>query len=97
VRQHPDGQIGMDSGASFYNATYGISVVNASNTCVVWNRSNLHRTGKYEDGLEQIGIAILLSDTMKQCWEKYKVLVKSGELPKDSLLWEPGSEDEDES
>jgi len=97
VRQHPNGQIGMDSGASFYNATYGIRVVNASNTCVVWNRSNLHGTGKYEDRLEQIGIAILLSDTTKRCWEKYKVQVKSGELPKDSLLWEPGSEDEDQS
>lgn len=96
IRQHPNGQIGMDSGASFYNATYGIRVVNASNTCVTWDRSNLHGTGRYEEELEHIGIAILLSDTTKRGWEKYKQLVRSGELPRDSLLWEPRSEDEDE-
>lgn len=39
-----------------------IHVVNASNTCVTWDRSNLHGIGRYEEGLEHIGIAILLSD-----------------------------------
>jgi hypothetical protein len=52
VRQHSKGQIGKDLGASFYNADYGIQVVNASNTCVAWDRSDLHGTGQYEEGLE---------------------------------------------
>ena len=96
VRQHPQGPVGMNSGASFVNATYGIRVVNASNTCVGWDRRNLHGTGKYEGGLEHVGIAILLGDSTKSGWEKYKAQVRDGTLEGDGLLWYPGSGDEDE-
>jgi len=42
-------------------AAYGLRILNASNTCVAWDRRELHGTGRYEAGLEHIGIAILMS------------------------------------
>ena len=91
----------MNSGANFFNATYGILVVNASNTCMAWDCRNLHGTGKYKGGLEHVGVVILLSDTTKSGFKKYKAQVRDGILQGDSLLWyprscHPGEEDEEE-
>lgn len=57
----------------------------------------MHGTGKCEEGLEHIGIAILLSKDTKTSWEDYKLRVRDGELQGDDLLWNYGSGDDEES
>jgi hypothetical protein len=97
ARDAPNGDIGPHSGASFFNATYGIRVVNSRNTCVGWDRTLLHGTGRYEGGLAHVGLAILLSSNTKRTWEKYQAHVRDGTMQEDDLLWYPGSGDEEDS
>src|SRR5271154_5813027 len=96
ARDAPNGDIGPHSGGSFFNATYGIRIVNGANTCVGWDRTLLHGTGRYESGLEHVGLAILLSSNTKHTWENYQARVRDGTMQEDGLLWYPGSGDEED-
>jgi hypothetical protein len=96
VRHHAHGRVGKESGGSFFMAAYGLRILNASNTCVAWDRRELHGTGRYEAGLEHIGIAILLSKDTETSWRDYKARVLNGELQEDNLLWYYGSGDGDD-
>ena len=44
-------------------------------------------TGVYEDGLEHVGIAILLSKHTETSWEKFKKAVEDGIIPDGKLDW----------
>src|SRR5271170_5399199 len=65
---------------------HGIRVVNSCNTCVGWDRTLLHGTGRYEGGLVHVGLAILLSSNTKRTWEKYQARVRDGTMQEDDLL-----------
>jgi hypothetical protein len=87
LRCRKNGTIGKEAGASFFISSYGIRIVNASNTCVAWNLNHLHGTGYYEKGLEHVGITILLSKFTETSWEKYKKAVQDGILQGEGLHW----------
>jgi hypothetical protein len=87
LRKQSEGKVGIESGASFFISNYGLRIVNASNTCVVWNVSLWHGTGWYYNGLCHIGIAILLSKTTQTAWVKYQAKLERQELKDEELLW----------
>jgi hypothetical protein len=87
LREHTEGKTGKESGASFFISQYGLRIVNASNTCVVWDVSDPHGTGWYAEGLKHVGIATLLSEGTEIEWEKYKEKIRRGELQGGDLLW----------
>jgi len=68
--------------------------VNGTNTCVGWDRILLHKTGRYEGGLEHVRLVILLSSNTKRTLENYQTRVRDGMMQEDDLLSCPGSGDE---
>jgi hypothetical protein len=86
-RRKNNGPIGKETGASFFVADYGLRIINASNTCVAWHLNHYHGTGVYEDGLEHVGIAILLSKHTETSWKKFKKAVEDGIIPDGKLDW----------
>jgi len=95
VREQKEGKIGPESGASFFISDYGIRIINAANTCVIWNVSLWHGTGYYNNGLSHLGIALLLSQNLENVWKKYKEKLESGELNDNDILdYLSSSEDE---
>jgi hypothetical protein len=87
LREHPEGKIGKESGASFFISQYGLRIINASNTCVVWKVSDPHGTGRYASGLKHVGISTLLSEETEKTWEEYKEKIRQGKLQGGDLLW----------
>jgi len=85
VRQHLIGDDESESGGTFSNGTSDIRVVNTSNRCVTWNHTQLHGTGRYKEGLENVRVDILLNEVTQRGWEKYKAKVREGKLPGDDL------------
>ena len=75
----------------------GSEFLNGANTCVGWDRTLLHGTGRYEGGSEHVGLAILLGSNTKRVWENYQARVRDGIMQEDDLLWYPGSGDEEGS
>ena len=63
--EHTHGAVGKESGASFFISQYGSRILNDLNTCVIWDVSELHGTGKYEEGLKHVGIAVLSKATVE--------------------------------
>lgn len=92
VRSQPEGKIGLESGASFFIADYGLRIANDSNTFVGWKVSMWHGTGWYYHNLNHNGLAMLLSKVTQTTWTKYKELVRKGELKDGDLLWYPENE-----
>ena len=86
LRCRDNSTIGKEAGASLFISSYGIRIVNASNTCVAWNLDDLHGTGYYEEGLD-VGVTILLSKFTETSWEKYKKAVQDGILEGEGLHW----------
>ena len=74
------GQAGMEHGANFFIAEYGLRIINSENICVIWNISLSHGTSWYYDGLEHVGIAFVLSSTTESAWKDYKDRVVKGEI-----------------
>jgi hypothetical protein len=79
-RETPTGQNGMEYGANFFIADYGLRIINSENVCVIWNISLFHGTSWYYDGLEHVGIAFVLSPTTEKAWKDYKDRVERGEI-----------------
>jgi hypothetical protein len=95
------GLVGKESRAGFFVSEYGLRIINAENTCVSWNIGLHHGTGVYENRLEHIGLAFLLSDRIQHLWEEYQRKLESGELEPWQLLWrckdEPSQEEVEET
>lgn len=79
-RSTPTGESGMEYGANFFIAEYGLRIINSENVCVIWDISPNHGTSWYYDDLEHVGIAFVLSPTTQKVWEDYKKLVEKGEI-----------------
>ena len=86
LRHRDSGPIGKEASASFFISSYGLQIVNASNTCIAWILDNFHDTGYYEKGLEHVGIAILLSKYSKTSWKKYRTAAADGTLQDEARL-----------
>jgi hypothetical protein len=84
-RRKNNQSIGKEAGGSFFIADYGLRIINASNTCVAWHLNLYHGTGIYEDGLEHVGIAMLLSKHTETSWKKFQKAVKNGLVPDGKL------------
>jgi hypothetical protein len=98
-RRQTAGLTGKESGASSFIAEYGVRVINAQNTVVIWDVSMNHGTGVYENGLEHVGVTILMSKEIQSSWEAYKTKVANGEISSGELFWPDEyyfSDDEDE-
>jgi hypothetical protein len=78
---------GKESGASFFIAEYGVRVINAENTSVIWDVSMNHGTGVYENGLEHVGVAMLMSKEIESSCEAYKAKVANSEIESGGLFW----------
>jgi hypothetical protein len=92
VRSQSEGKVGLESGASFFIADYGLRIANDSNTYVGWRVNMWHGTGWYYYDLTHHGLAMLLSKVTQTTWEKYKELVNKGELKDGDLFWYPEDE-----
>jgi hypothetical protein len=86
-RTQPDNQVGASSGASFYISSYGIRIINSSNSMTGWRVSDWHGTGWYYNNLSHVGLSLLLSRSIQTAWENYKSKLESGELAEGDLLW----------
>jgi hypothetical protein len=93
TREQKDDKIGPESGASFFISDYGIRIINAANTCVIWNVSLWHGTGYYNNNVSQVGIALLLSEAIQNAWQAYQKKVEKNELREGDLLWYIEEED----
>ena len=80
TRRQENGVIGKESGASFFVVDYGLHIINDANTCVAWDIGLYHGTGVYENGVEHIGVTMLLSDRIQSSWETYNRKLESGKL-----------------
>jgi hypothetical protein len=94
VRTQQDGKVGSESGASFFISDYGLRIINASNTCVIWNVSMWHGTGWYYNNVSHVGISLLLSKATESAWKEYQEKVTRGENLNEDLLWFLDEEDE---
>ena len=56
--------------------------MNSSNTCVGWDRTHLHGTGRYESGLEHVGLAILSSSNTNRVERSIKLESRTEECRK---------------
>jgi hypothetical protein len=79
-RSTSKGDNSIECGANFFISDYGLRIVNSENVCVIWNISLLHGTSWYYDGLEQVGIAFVLSPTTEKAWKDYRDSVEKGEI-----------------
>jgi hypothetical protein len=79
-RATPAGGNGVECGANFLIADYGLRIANSENVCVIWNISLWHGISWYYDELEHVGIAFLLSPATEEAWKKYKDRVAKGEI-----------------
>ena len=86
-RRQVDGRVGRESGANFFVSDYGLRIINAANSCVVWDISSTHGTGVFENGLEQVVITILLSRMTELSWARYNEKYITGLLQPHELLW----------
>ena len=87
MRSQNENYIGLESGASFFVADYGLRIANASNTCVAWQVSMWHGTGWYYNNLTHATIAFLFSKVTETTWKEYIEKVQGGELCDGDLLW----------
>jgi hypothetical protein len=74
------GDADMEYGANFFIPEYGLRIVNSANVCVIWDVSLPHGTSWYYDGLEQVGIAFVLSPSTQNAWQGYQNRVDKGEI-----------------
>lgn len=86
-RRQALGLTGKESGASFFIAEYGVRVINASNAGVIWDIGLNHGTGVYENGVEHVGVATLMSKEIERSWAAYKLMVANGEIASGGLFW----------
>ena len=80
LRHQIQGDVGAESGASFFMSEYGLWIVNASNSCVIFDVSQWHGTGKYYNGVNHVTITMLLSKITQTTWKQYQEKVVQGEL-----------------
>jgi hypothetical protein len=86
-RTQPNNQVGALSGASFFISSYGIRIINSSNSMTAWRMDDWHGTGCYYDNLSHVGLSLLLSKSIQTVWYKYLSKLQSGELGEGDLLW----------
>lgn len=72
VREQPQNRVGIESGANFFVADYGLRIVNSENVCVTWNISMKHGTSWYYDSLSHIGLAFILGKDLETTWNRRK-------------------------
>ena len=72
VREQPQNRVGMESGANFFIADYGLRIVNSENVCVTWNISMNHGTSWYYDSLSHVGLAFILGKDLENTWHHHK-------------------------
>ena len=70
----------MEYGANFFISEYGLRIANSENVCVIWDISLSHGASWYYDGLEQVGIAFVLSPSTQNAWQDYQDRVDRGEI-----------------
>ena len=84
--------VSAESGASFFMSDYGLRIINASNSCVIFDVSQWHGTGNYYNGVNHLTITLLLSKITQTTWKQYQEKVLQGELNDGNLFWYPETE-----
>ena len=92
LRHQMQGLVGTESGASFFMSDYGLRIINASNSCVIFDVSRWHGTGNYYNGVNHMTITLLLSKITQTTWKQYQEKVLRGELNDGNLFWYPETE-----
>ena len=86
------GLVSAESVASFFMSDYGLRIINASNSCVIFDVSQWHGTGNYYNGVNHLTITLLLSKITQTTWKQYQEKVLRGELNDGNLFWYPETE-----
>ena len=92
LRHQMQGLVSAESGASFFMSDYGLRIINASNSCVIFDVSQWHATGNYYNGVNHLTITLLLSKITQTTWKQYQEKVLQGELNDGNLFWYPETE-----
>lgn len=69
-RDQPQNEIGIESGANFFIADYGLRIVNSENVCVTWNIEMQHGTSWYHNELSHVGLAFILGRDLEKTWNR---------------------------
>jgi hypothetical protein len=89
LRDQMEGQVGAESGASFFISDYGLQILNSSNTFMAWKLSHWHGTGWSYNLLAQVGMVLRMSKMVQVELEEFVRKTKGGEIQVGEMPWNP--------